>query len=214
MSEPSRSPRSENAVKAPLSPADFLAELRRRGIGIVAEGDALRVRWTPEGRKPRIEAYLRRNKPALLALLREMEPEMAPAPPEADPLDDSLAGDPEAGRADLHLVEALVAQAHAGALPRGPVTFGPDRTVADPNAAALDLWERMLGAKAAGRIADAQSLAGDLLTLADWWEYPGLADTSDLADPFVDDPGRASLGAAEWRGPEQAHESEALHAAA
>ena len=154
-------------MAAPMPPAAFVEEMRRRGVSLIADGDTLCVRGPEEARTPKVRDYLRRQKGELLAFLREMEPEYVP--------------DLEAGRADLGRVEAMVAQARACALPPGPVSLGEGRTVADPNAAAPDLWERMRQAKAAERFAEAQALAGDLLTLLDWWEYPGLADTSDLA---------------------------------
>ena len=127
-----------------------------------------------------------------------MEPE--PFPAEMTPGDQSQSlpecPDPanlEAGRADLRRIEAMVAQARAGALPPGPVALGEGRRAADPNADVLDLWERMRPAKADGRISEAEAHADDLLRLLDGWEYPGLADTSDMADPFLDDPDEEAL---------------------
>jgi hypothetical protein len=50
-----------------MQPAAFLSELQARGVTVRAEGDRLRVRGPKQ--PPKVSAYLRRHKPALLAAL-------------------------------------------------------------------------------------------------------------------------------------------------
>lgn len=66
-------------------------------------------------------------------------------------------------------VRALYAEAQAGRLPVQTVTLPHGRTVADPNAAALDLARLCRLAAAVGRTEEAEGHAADLLALVDWW---------------------------------------------
>jgi len=157
-----------------MTPAAFVDTLHAKGGSLLLSDDGARVKLRAPAHvvTAHVEAYLRRHKPELLALLRFREDDRlreeqraahhGTAPPQA--------------KRHVALVRALLDEARAGRLPIVDMGATPGAgdpscpAVIDVGALVLDTADLCRVADCLGRTEDAESHAYDLLTLADWWQ--------------------------------------------